>query len=433
MNRQRNAVRAGLLIILSLLLVFTVVISIRGLSGFVEPHQIRTVCFALKDDLAGLRVGDDVRIGGYRVGDVRSITVLSADDPRLRQYAGVAAVEEDGGCIVVTFALPKKYVLREGARIGVQSTVTEKTCLNIDRLGRGRPLAPEVPLIGRPSAMGALLATLGETAPLLKSVLARADATVASINSGVEEIRPRIVAVLDDVRGSSLPEVRRTLAAWRALAENASGVVSAVGSYLHPVYERYAEVARSAREMMDQIADLAGGPTSDLRGALRNVREATAAIRDRAGPLLDELSRMLRDVQPAIFDAREALANARAASAALKDAVADNRGSLDRIMRHLEQSAENIEEVTDEVRARPWRLFYTPRERELGNLAIFDATRQFARGAAKLNDAAQALRDTARDKAQDPLKLQKMRDELEKAFQDFAKVEKQLWEAVRGR
>lgn len=433
MNGQRNAVKAGVLIIVSIALVFAVVVSIRGLTGFVEPHQTRTVCFALTDDLAGLRVGDDVRIGGYKVGDVRSITVLPAHDPRIRKYPLPPAIEEDGGCIVVTFAMPSRYELREGARIGIQSTVTEKTCLNIDRLGKGKPIPPDVPLMGRPSAFSAVVATLSEAAPMLKGLLARADATIAGINSGVEELRPRLAGMLDDVRNRSLPEVGRTLAAWRALAENASSVASAIGGYIHPIYERYAEVARSAREMMDQIADLAGGPTSDLRGALRNVREMTADIRDRAGPLLDDLSRMLREIQPAIFDAREALANARSATAGLKDAIADNRGGLDRIMRHLEQSAENIEQLTDEVRARPWRLFYTPRGAETGNLAIFDATRQFARGAARLSEAAQALRDASRDKAQDPLRLQKMRDELEKAFADFARVEKHLWEAVRSR
>ena len=52
-----------------------VTVAIRGLAGLTTPTDLRSVRFELSDDVGGLRVGDDVRVGGFKVGEVHSITL----------------------------------------------------------------------------------------------------------------------------------------------------------------------------------------------------------------------------------------------------------------------------------------------------------------------------------------------------------------------
>ena len=75
MKNERNALKAGLFMVVSLVLIIALIFGIKGVSRLTEPVQYRTVSFKLSDDVGGLRVGDDVRIGGAKVGAVRSIDV----------------------------------------------------------------------------------------------------------------------------------------------------------------------------------------------------------------------------------------------------------------------------------------------------------------------------------------------------------------------
>src|SRR5215212_6922222 len=108
MNKKRNALRAGIFIILSVVLAVTIIIGIKGLDRLLDPVDKRYARFTLQDDLGGLRVGDDVRIGGFKVGQVREIEVVPPSDPRLGKSTAASSKPIDQPQILVTFAVPKK-------------------------------------------------------------------------------------------------------------------------------------------------------------------------------------------------------------------------------------------------------------------------------------------------------------------------------------
>src|SRR5437870_4647097 len=164
MNKKRNALRAGIFISISIMLAVTVIIGIKGLDRLLDPVDRRFARFTLQDDLGGLRVGDDVRIGGFKVGQVREIEVVPPSDPRLAKSPSMVASTApiDQPQILVTFAVPKKYAIKEGARIGIQGTVTGASWLNFDNLGAGEPIPREVALVGRPSGINSFMASLSD-------------------------------------------------------------------------------------------------------------------------------------------------------------------------------------------------------------------------------------------------------------------------------
>jgi hypothetical protein len=67
----------------------------------------------------------------------------------------------------------------------------------------------------------------------------------------------------------------------------------------------------------------------------------------------------------------------------------------------------------------------------VANQNLYDSARQFAEGAASLQDSAAALRDVLADPNADPAKVQALVDDLSASFTKFQTVEKTLWEKVK--
>jgi ABC-type transporter Mla subunit MlaD len=424
MRKQRNALKAGIFIVTATALAFAVAVWIRGLAGFVEKMQLRTVTFELRDDLAGLNVGDDVRIGGFKVGDVRRIEIVARDDPRLqgRVSAGEPAL------ILVTFALPQRFELRDGAEVGIQTTVTEKTCLNISRLGTGQALAADLALVGQPSPLAQVMADLRQISPMVRH-------TLADIHT---RTLPGINQILADVQTQTVPAINQTVAAYKTTAETGTTFLAELRGQLKPIIDRYHGVADSTRGMMDEIRSLFGDTGDDFRGTVANLNATTGTLKQRLPGLLEQADEVLAAVQSAVEGATEAMddirqtaANTRDLSGSARSIVVGNKGRMDSMIKSLNLTATNLEMGSSEIRSRPWRLLYSPKRGEVANLALFDAAREFARGAGELNDAAQALRDAVKAPEADAGKLEQLRTHLEQTFIRFGEMEQKLWESVK--
>src|SRR3954468_783090 len=124
MPKNRSALRAGLLMIGSVVAIVLVIIGIKGISWIRDRSTNHLVAFDLKTNIGGLRVGDEVRIGGFKVGEVKHIAIVGFDDPN----------EPQG--VVVAFTMPGKYLVREDAKIRIDGTLTGTSWLNFDDLGR---------------------------------------------------------------------------------------------------------------------------------------------------------------------------------------------------------------------------------------------------------------------------------------------------------
>ena len=387
MAKDRNALKAGLFILTSLVLMIAVVVAIKGVGRIVEPQQVRTATFNLADDLSGLRLGDDVRVGGLKVGAVRSLTIEPAAD------------EKSQPRIVVAFHMPRRIVIRDGARVGVQSTITGTSWLNFDTLGTGRPLGEDVALPGRPSGYTQLMNAASDLAPQLKQLVA-------------------------DVRTTTLPKVNTAV-------DHASGLAADARAKFPIIVARYEEV-------MVKIRDLLGDSTPDIRGTLANLNKTTGTLRDKLPPAMDKADTLLAKLnttidsaQGALKDLTATLENAKAITGSLRSVVVQNRTRFDDMIRSAKAASDNLKFATEEIRRSPWRLLYKPRPNEMANLNLFDATRAFASGAGDMSDAATALRDALQDPKADPQRIQQLVNQLDESFGKFQQVEKTLWERVK--
>jgi len=378
MDKQRNAFKAGLFIIISIALIVAVIVAIQGFDSFFEPIQRRTVTFTLTDNLSGLDKGDDVRIGGVKIGKVTHI-----------EYVPEAG--ERKPMLIVHFRIPKKYVLRQDTQINIESTVTGAADLNIASLGTGDELPERTAITGKAGGIGALLA--------------KADDTIA---------------------------------AFKETSLAATAVVKRVEAHIDPMVEKYNTAADRTSEMMMAIRDMIGQSTKDWKGFMADLHVSTTTIKEKLPQLLDDARMVMVKLQGtidnatiAMEDVKKTVANTRDLTGSARGILVSNRAKFDGIIAGLKASSDNIKHATVELRRSPWRLLYKPNPGELDNLVLFDSAREFSEGANDLNDAVQALRDAVNSGDVPAEDMQKKIDLLDRSFNKFTGVEQKLWKNVK--
>ena len=430
MARERNHVKAGAFILISAGLIVAVIFSIQGIGDLFAPHQERTASFRLTDDLGGLQVGDEVRLGGFKVGVVKGIEVRGD----VREYARAAPATPDADApagtgpttspagsspapasttapapaaadatrLLVRFTLPTRYELREDAVVTVQTTITGTASLNISSLGTGRPATADVALVGGPSGLSALLASLGEMAPELKPAVRDARGVIADARGAIANAG----GTLADVRAQVVPNLNETL-----------DRIKGAGGHLE---------------------DVLGDTKGDIRGTMANLKDTTGTLKeklpttmDNANKFIARLDETVKNTEGTLEDVKAAVANFKDVSASAREIVGGNKGKLDSMIASLKLTGDNLKAASVEIRHSPWRLLYKPGKGEMANLNLYDSARQFADGAGSLNDAALALRDALDKKDAKPEEIEALLGKLDQSFTNFRQVEDRLWMLVK--
>src|SRR5688572_30154318 len=388
MNRERNALKAGLFIVLSVVAVFAIVLAIRGAGDFVNPVERRHVVFRLTSNLSGLRVGDDVRIGGFTVGDVRDITVISRDDPRVSHLAAQVPSITDPEVILVTVALPKKYQLRQGAKVVVEPAITGPSAINFESLGTGAAIASNTPVVGQTSGV---FASVQELTPKVDAILAQIhDVTVPSVNGLLSDVRTQTVPKVN----TAIDSADRTVSAYRTTAEHGTELVDKVKGHVDPLASKVHKVGDSTAGMMDEIRDVFGDTKGDIRNTMANLNASTGSIKEKLPGILEKVDTAVKEINvtiasavAAMEDVKKTAENTRDATGTLKTVLSNNKGQIERIIESGKATMQNAEEFTGRVARSPWRLLYKPKKADETNDSIYNLARDFAEGATELNDA----------------------------------------------
>lgn len=394
MTKERNSFKAGLFIIITMVLIIGIIIGIEGFDRLLEPVQERTATFKLTDNLGGLGKGDDVRLGGVKVGKIKSIRYTDGQN------------NEPG--LAVDFTLPEKFKLYQGTQLAIETSVTGASNLNISSVGAGSELDPSTPLVGRASSLSELLAI----GPDVKAIVAKAGSAVDSANVA--------------------------LAGFKDTGPAATSLVKKVEGKIDPAMQKYDALADSGTKALTEVGSLFGEGKPDFKGTLANLHVATGTLKDKLPGILTHADKTFTKVQSALDSATVAMedikttaANARDLTGSARGVLLGNRGKLDGIIASLKTSSDNVKGATSELRRSPWRLLYKPAAGELDNLVLFESAREFAEGANDLNDAVQSLRDAVHTGNTPPEEMQKKLDALQHTFDQFNTVEQKLWKTVK--
>jgi phospholipid/cholesterol/gamma-HCH transport system substrate-binding protein len=402
MAKERNALRAGVFMVVSLALIVFVIITISGAGKFTESFTTYPIAFDLKDDVGGLRVGDEVRIGGVKVGDVRDIQIDPAHS-----------------AVIVMIDIPSKYRLSKDAMVRAQRELTGTASINIEGFGTGPELASNDFIVGQADQLGGLLHQLAGLKPDITTI--------------VQNIKVASVKMNTD-----LDKFGQTSDSFTTTGMEASSTIQSLRVRIPEIIDRYESVVAAADRMLDAIRDFVGPSSRDFHETVANLNQITSNLKvslpqvvqkldsalGKAGIVLEKASSAMRDVQATAK-------NLKLATGTLNSILTDNHGKLNAIVDGLKATSDNLKYASLEIWHSPWRLLYQPKPGEVANLNIYDSVRQFSEGADDLDDAATSLRDVLKDPNADPDQVKRMMAHLNDCFDKFQVVQNKLWQEIK--
>ncbi len=415
---DKNAFKAGLFILLSVVLAMTVLWFVTGKR--ITGGQRQTVIFDIRDDISGLQTGSEVRVGGKPVGEVRSIEFTDTYDQ-----------------LLVTVLLPDDLPVKQDATVRVQSTLTGQVWLTFTDLGSGAEPTDDNPIVGQAGTFSDLVQTVSsvgpqveglitdirsDTLPLTNEILANLDRTAAELEAAAREIR-----------GEISPAVGR----YNAVADNLAGAAGAAESFVGNLDDIFGSdqgkgdlkgtIAnlRAASDRLPQLAEDSAGLVQAATSAVEDVQLTIEDTGARLSNMLDTVDTAAEDVVGVAKDLRETTATARGL-------VAGNRGRINTIVERLGSTARTFELASAEIRRSPWRLLYQPDGEQRENLNLYDAARRFAEGASSLQDASIALEGALADPAADPEEVERILAELRQRFERYDEAERELFRRIQN-
>jgi ABC-type transporter Mla subunit MlaD len=434
---EHDNFKAGLFVLVGLILGATVIFVLGDWSSLMERKQQVKVYFTLDDGLQGLKTGATVTVGDQAVGSVAGI-----ED---HMSAGEGDAEPRVVGKIVTIEIPQRYKLYWNAQIElVAPPLGSGTRLNIASVGNGDRYDPDAPLPA--SAVPAIfvargIAWQGPPGAIPGSIAGSTLTRNFVADLGIEELQKQqirdIIANVQVLTGKLREDVPVITTKVRGMMDKFEPVVGTMGEALGNVRDVTATVKEStprwiaridgittkADETLGTVQTLVTDKAPTIRATLDNVHDITAKVKETN----------LQQITDALEQGKQALSNAREATANMRDMVVGQRPVLERALANAQLTTDQLKLAAIEIRRSPWRLLYKPKDQELETDNLYDATRSFSLAAGALDSAAQSLRAVAQHPDAAANDLGPMLDHLEKLFGRFEEAEKAFWEALKGR
>lgn len=375
---DKNAFKAGLFILAAVALAMTVLYLVSGKT--VSGGQERVVVFELEDDIAGLSVGSELRVGGKNVGEVRGIDF---DDNYQR--------------VLVKIVMPDDVPLREGAVVRVQSTLTGISWLNLSNLGNGEPLPEDEPIQGSAGTISDLVRTVTEIAPEVRDVVAT-------------------------VRGQTVPAANRALT---NVGDAAQTITDLAGD--EQVQGDVKTSLANLREASDRLPKL----MEDAGTLVNAATETVGSIRSTVEETGETLAGVLEKADAAAVDVQGAASSARGAVTEVSSLIRRNRPQVALIIDRLADTSRTLDLAASELRRSPWRLLYRPDGGQRESLDLYDTARRFAEGANALQDAAVALQGASEDPEAKAEEIDALLETVQERFDTYREAEQALYRRLR--
>lgn len=386
---DKNALKAGIFIVFSLLLAIAVFWAVNGVR--LDGERKLIIRFDLAQDVSGLAPGSEVRIGGLKKGRVRDITL-----------------ENDAAQVLVEVSLPEDVVVRKGPVAVVQSTVTGVSWVNFSDLGTGEPLPDGAVIDGQTSGLSSAIASLGELGPSLNELtLELREGTLPQVSGFVD----RATTTLDTV-DSAFTRADQTIGRLDSLLADNRPTIEQTLANLRDASQRLPALVEESQKLVATVEQSAAELAADLDGTgerLRRLLDSSTHVAQKADEAATDTAITVREI---------------------RGLVQGNRGKIEQIITRATDASRALSLAASEIRRSPWRLLYKPDGEQRESMDLYDAARQFAEGAGALQDAAIALDDATNDPTATSDDVRKLLADLQQRFERFDEIEREFFEKL---
>ena len=442
MNWQRDNFKAGLFVIVGLVLGLLIVLMLADLDRWLEQQQEVHVYYALSDGVRGLKPGAAVTLGDQPIGTVTAI------EDKLAETRVVGKR--------ITMSLPKRYKLCQDAAIElVAPPLGSGTRLNIRSVGSGTPYNPAADIPGALagsalteslvkdlgieeqqrqqlrriiSDIGRLTRALSDSESaepvpieIIMANIASGSADLPEVMAGLTELLAKVKPLTDDA-SQSMADLKQATADIKAIAADFRTVAGDFRQRSDGWWDRVEHITASADAALERIDELVKDKDETVRQTLDDIHQIGRRLRTET----------MTQVTEALSKADAALENTRKAAAELRALASGQRPVLERAIANAQITTGQLKLAAIEIRRSPWRLLYKPGDKELETDNLYDAARSFALAAGTLDAAAESLRALAADPGDESKeKVSHMLDRLERLFGKFEQAEGAFWQALK--
>ncbi len=319
-NFTATEIKAGAMVVASLLVMVAFVAAIRGCGSGAESMNRYSADFT---SIIGLNLGAEVRFGGVKAGKVLEIVA----DP------------EDRSSIRVVFEVPTDVPVNHGSVATIeQISLTTGKHLEISTGGTDQPLHVSGDEITSHTNSGGFV-----DIPNLESVMTRLDTLLDSLNTMLGVERARTLAKESGEEMVDLAAVvaalEKTLTASTSTVENLDGVIEDNRAGLAEIVERLVSLENSATDLL-----------TNLNAAVEENREPLNATMVNFQDLSAEASKQLEELTASLAVTLQYL---QEVSGNASDLVEGKRPTLEQILDNLEATTRSLKRFSQSLSEQP--------------------------------------------------------------------------------
>jgi ABC-type transporter Mla subunit MlaD len=351
-DKQRNNVKAGVFVLLSLILGL-VVISV--LTNLWETITVRTTryhaLFSVEDGVSTLATGSKVRLGGLGIGTVTSVT------PSIEKDTPISNID-------VYFDINTDIELYTNLHLEVHSGLLgSKAWLLINDVGNGDLATSETVLAGSSTSMVGQF--LGRDAD--EDIRQTLDA-LRKISSALTKDGDALRMVLGKVEADQISDAITS-------AKNGLQSIQELSTSLQAAWPTW---ETSISSLLVAAKDL---PTK-IDSTLQDVQEMIGEIRKSILPKVERSMSSLESTSKSLASM----------SLLLQNSSSKWSKKVTSILSNVDQITKRAKSAVDDISASPWRLLYRPTDREIAYEQLNDASWQLLSSLSQLRESAADLR-----------------------------------------
>jgi ABC-type transporter Mla subunit MlaD len=351
-DKQRNNVKAGVFVLLSLILGL-VIISV--LTNLWDTITVRTnryhALFSVKDGVSTLSTGSKVRLGGLGIGTVTSVT------PSIGKNTPITNID-------VYFDINADIELYTNLHLEIHSGLLgSKAWLLINDVGSGDLATSETLLSGSSTTMvGQFLGN-------------KADEDIRQTLEALRKITNALTKDGDALRMIIGNEESDQISQAITSAKNGLLSIQELSASLQTVWPSW---ETSFSGLLTSAKNL---PTK-IDSTLQNIQEMIGDIRATILPKVERTMTSLESSSKAIASMTQSL---HGSSPKWSNKVSS-------ILSNVDQITARAKSAVDDISASPWRLLYRPTDREIAYEQLNDASWQLLSALTELRESAAGLR-----------------------------------------
>lgn len=311
----RSEVRVGLLILVSFVLLLVGIFAVSDLRSVWHKKRSIVLLFPYAD---GITKGSPVWYAGLEVGEVSNIKIAKGTSDR----------------IAVTVTISPDARVRKDSRVDIR---------NLGMMGAKyveiSPGSPNAELLGPGETLeGKGPSSLSELMESGYEVVNRAGSLISEVQSLVHEIR--------------------TEAPITEAIKNANGFLVDMRDNGKDVKKILAKI----NVLADNLKHTSGEGGKELTALLRELRDTNRGLQKKLGSVEAQINKTLAQIGQGVAEAEGTVKAARAL-------ITSNQEDISSMFRHLNGTSRNIEGMSEDLRAHPWKIVW----KEDGGFTVYPA------------------------------------------------------------